>query len=112
MRAADSSGPHYLHSVASLFVMHPSAHAKKLLREYSRETHTLKALLAAAMAMAAMGAAWASVALAHKPALFHCDVEPCTITGAKDGTGKTAHFVLDIPGNSASHANETTFTPH
>jgi hypothetical protein len=58
---------------------------------------TLKALLLAAVAVTALGAIWASaVAQAHTPPEFHCDVEPCSITGTPDGTGKTAHHVFDV----------------
>jgi hypothetical protein len=70
---------------------------------------TLKALLLAVMAVTALGAIWASAAQAHTPALFHCEVEPCTITGTKHGTGKSAHHVFDVPGNGSITCNEITF---
>ncbi len=57
----------------------------------------LKTLIAAAMALVALGAISASDAQAAE---FHCSVEPCTITVKPDGTpgptGKTAHQVFIV----------------
>jgi hypothetical protein len=56
----------------------------------------LKVLLAAAMALAAIGAFSASAAQAHTPAQFHCHVAPCAVTVLPHltGTGATKHHVL------------------
>ncbi len=64
---------------------------------------TLKILVAAAMALAAVGAIGASGVQAAE---FHCGVQPCTMTVKPDGkpgpTGKTAHqvFILKQGGTS------------
>jgi len=50
----------------------------------------LKALLAAALALTALGAI---VSSAHAADEFHCSVNPCRGTLATDGTGKAAHHV-------------------
>jgi len=62
----------------------------------------LKVLIAAAMALAVIGALGASGAQAAE---FHCSVEPCRVTMKPDGTGKTAHHVIlfkDGKGNTFS----------
>ncbi len=61
----------------------------------------LKVLLAAALALTALGAIAAS---AHAADEFHCTVEPCRGTLKPDGTGKTAHhvFIIESPTTSES----------
>lgn len=51
----------------------------------------LKVLLAAALALAAIGGASAAQA-----AEFHCSVSPCRYRAKQDGTGKTAHQVFIV----------------
>jgi hypothetical protein len=59
----------------------------------------LKVLIAAAMALAAIGVVNASGALA---ADFHCSVEPCKVTVKADGMGKAAHHVLVVKQGAVS----------
>jgi hypothetical protein len=63
----------------------------------------LKILIAAAMALAALGAISASGAQAAE---LHCGVEPCTVTVKPDGTpgvaGKTAHQVFIVKQGATS----------
>jgi hypothetical protein len=61
-------------------------------------TRNLKILLAAAMALTAIGAFNASAAQAHTAAQFHCHVEPCAVTVQPHltGTGATKHHVLVV----------------
>jgi hypothetical protein len=55
----------------------------------------LKVLLGGALvALVAFGVLGAGAAVAVEQ--FHCEVEPCTLTLAPDGTGATAHQVLNI----------------
>jgi hypothetical protein len=58
-------------------------------------TRNLKALMAAAMALAALGAIGVTGASAAGEQ-FHCEIEPCRIRAAQDGTGKTGHRVFNI----------------
>jgi hypothetical protein len=58
-------------------------------------TRNLKALLAAAMALAALGAIGVTGASAAGEQ-FHCEIEPCRIRAAQDGTGKTGHQVFNV----------------
>jgi hypothetical protein len=59
----------------------------------------LKVLIAAAMALAALGAISASGAQAAE---YHCTVEPCRGTLKPDGTTKTAHHVFIVKGKTGS----------
>jgi hypothetical protein len=59
--------------------------------------HRLKVLFIATMALAAVSAVAASVARAVP--LFHSHETLTTITAEEDGTGKTAHQVLDFGAN-------------
>ena len=74
-------------------------------------TRNLKVLLAAAMALAALGAIAASSASA---ALFHCEkAEPCRATLKPDETAgtKTAHHVFIVKGkNGAGESVSGSFT--
>jgi hypothetical protein len=65
----------------------------------------LKALLAAALALAAIGALSASGAQA---ASFHCNTNPCRGTLKPDGTGTTAHHVFVLETENTS--NSVSFT--
>ena len=60
----------------------------------------LKVMLLAALAVSALGALGASVAQGHTPAKFtnpsNTNTITTTLTLGKDGTGKTAHQVLDV----------------
>jgi len=56
----------------------------------------LKILIAAAMALTALGIVGASGAQAAGEGKFHCSVEPCSFTVKADGTGKTAHHVFIV----------------
>jgi hypothetical protein len=58
-------------------------------------TRNLKALLAAAMALAAFGAIGVTGASAAGEQ-FHCEIEPCRIRVAQDGTLKTGHQVFNV----------------
>ena len=69
----------------------------------------LKALLGAAMVLAAFGAFSASGAEAHTPAEFHCHVEPCAYTLEADGSEATAHHVFVIK-NSVGESLSFTCT--
>jgi hypothetical protein len=64
-----------------------------------------KALLAAALALAAIGALSASGAQA---AGFHCAANPCRYTLKPDGTGTTAHHVFIV--ETANASNAVSFT--
>jgi len=55
----------------------------------------LKFLVAATMAIAAFGAMGSAGAQAAE---FHCSVSPCQVTMKPDGTGKTAHHVINVAG--------------
>jgi len=68
----------------------------------------LKVLIAAAMALAAFGAFSASAHAAEE--LFHCSVEPCTLTLAPDeATGTTtAHHVFTVKGETNAGAKGVT----
>jgi hypothetical protein len=68
----------------------------------------LKILIAAAMALAALGAISAGGASAAE---YHCTVEPCRVTLKPDGTGKTTHQVFILKGkNGAGEAVSGSFT--
>jgi hypothetical protein len=73
------------------------ARPRKGAGDYCKEQsmiRNLKILMAAAMALAALGAIGVSGAQAAE---FHCSVEPCTLRLKRDGTaaeGKTAHQVI------------------
>jgi hypothetical protein len=56
----------------------------------------LKALVLAVVAVVALGALGATAAQAHTPATFTSGAPPTTLTVLPDGSGKTAHQVLDI----------------
>jgi hypothetical protein len=58
-------------------------------------TRNLKALLAAAMALAAFGAIGVTGASAAGEQ-FHCEIEPCRIRASQDGTLKTGHQVFNV----------------
>jgi len=65
----------------------------------------LKPLLAAALALAALGALAAS---AHASEEFHCSVEPCRWRAITDGTGKQAHQVFVIENSTQSESLSIT----
>jgi len=70
----------------------------------------LKALIAAAMALTALGVG-ALDAQAAGEGKFHCSVEPCNLTVKADGTGKNAHHVFIVSNGVNSAAitcNEIT----
>src|ERR1044071_1084386 len=70
----------------------------------------LKVLIAAAMALTALGAIGVSGAHAAEEK-FHCSVEPCTMTLDKDGEGTTAHHVFVVKGlTHAGVAGSVSFT--
>jgi hypothetical protein len=55
----------------------------------------LKILVVAAMVLTALGVVGASGAQAAEH-LFHCSVEPCTVTSRPDGTAKNSHHVFVV----------------
>ena len=61
----------------------------------------LKVLLAAALALAAVGAISASAAQAAE---FHCSVEPCRYRATPDGTGSTAHHVFIVENSTTTES--------
>lgn len=65
----------------------------------------LKVLLAAALALTALGAIAAS---AHAADEFHCSVNPCRLTLKTDGTGATAHQVFVV--ENAAKTESASFT--
>jgi len=66
----------------------------------------LKIPLLAVMAVGALSAIGAAGAQATE---FDCDTANCTIGSEKDGTGTTAHHVIDVPGNGPATCNEGQF---
>lgn len=65
----------------------------------------LKILVLAAMALAALGVLGAS---GTQAAEFHCSVSPCQVTMKPDGTGKTAHHVIDLYGGFTTTCTAVT----
>jgi hypothetical protein len=65
----------------------------------------LKVMLAAALALTALGAIAAS---AHAADEFHCSVEPCRLNAGPDGTGKTTHQVFIV--KNAAETESVSFT--
>jgi hypothetical protein len=68
-----------------------------------------KILVAAAMALATLGAIGAAGAQAQE---FHCSVEPCTLRLKRDGgaaEGKTAHHVFIVENKSTTESVSFTF---
>jgi hypothetical protein len=61
----------------------------------------LKVLLAAAMALAAIGAVSAGAAQAAE---FHCSVANCRFTALPDGSGTTAHHVFIVENSTKSES--------
>ena len=66
----------------------------------------LQSLLAAALALTALGAMASSAHAAEE--LFHCSVEPCRVRASTDGTGTTAHHVFII--ENAAKTESASFT--
>ena len=65
------------------------------------------AIAAAVAVMAALGVTSISGA---DTAEFHCSVEPCSITAKPDGTGTTAHHVIDLYGGGGGSFSTTCST--
>jgi hypothetical protein len=68
----------------------------------------LKILIAAAMAVTALGAIGASGVQAAE---FHCSVTPCVLTPGADGTAKNSHHVFVVvqgPNSAATTCNAIT----
>ena len=70
---------------------------------------SLKVLIAAAMALTALGAISATGAHAAEEK-WHCSVKPCTLTLAKDGTTTKAHHVFVVKGESLEGVPGSTDT--
>jgi hypothetical protein len=70
---------------------------------------SLKFAAAAVAAAAVVALGVASISGAAGPE-FHCSVEPCRITVKPDGTGKTAHQVIQLWGEAGTNFQTTCST--